>query len=180
MKIYTRRGDSGLTDLFQGGRVQKDDSRPKAYGDIDETQAVIGLARSISEGDLEKILAEVQRDLWILMAELACNPDRLDQLDERTGRCTPSMVGDLEKIIDDISSRFESPTEFVVPGETELAARLDFARTVCRRAERSSISVVNDDSAVVPYLNRLSDLLWTLARWQEGSSRTTRSVGKST
>jgi cob(I)alamin adenosyltransferase len=86
------------------------------------------------------------------------------------------MVERLEGLIDDVSGRFELPTEFVVPGEDEVSARLDVARTVCRRAERSSLSAAAEGSSVVPYLNRLSDLVWTLARWQEGVSLATRSV----
>jgi cob(I)alamin adenosyltransferase len=86
------------------------------------------------------------------------------------------MVTALEGLIDDVSERFDPPTEFVVPGEDEVSARLDVARTVCRRAERSALSVAADGSSVVSYLNRLSDLLWILARWQEGGSLTARSV----
>ena len=86
------------------------------------------------------------------------------------------MVEHLEGLIDRISARFDPPTEFVVPGENRLSALLDVARTVTRRAERDSLAAAAPDSAVVPYLNRLSDLLWTLARWQDGTSRPTRSV----
>ena len=101
---------------------------------------------------------------------------RLDLLAESGSLSTPGMVVRLEGLIDDVSGRFEPPTEFVVPGEDEVAARLDVARTVCRRAERSSLSVAAEGSSVVPYLNRLSDLVWTLARWREGVSLATRSV----
>ena len=86
------------------------------------------------------------------------------------------MVKRLESVIDDISARFDPPAEFVVPGETRLAALLDVARTVVRRAERDAIAAAGGGSHAVPYLNRLSDLLWTLARWQEGESRVTKSV----
>ena len=104
-----------------------------------------------------------------------CSSD-LDLLAESGSLSTPEMVVRLEGLIDDVSGRFEPPTEFVVPGEDEVAARLDVARTVCRRAERSSLSVAAEGSSVVPYLNRLSDLVWTLARWREGVSLATRSV----
>ena len=87
------------------------------------------------------------------------------------------MVDRLESLIDDVSARFDPPTEFVVPGEDEVSARLDVARAVCRRAERSALSAATPGSSVVPYLNRLSDLLWTLARWSEGTSVTARSLG---
>ncbi len=178
--VYTRGGDDGTTALLHGGRVAKDAARPVAYGDADEVQACIGLARAAadSEGreELSAILLGLERDLWVVMAELACNPERLSRLDGSGGRPTQAMVDRLEELIDEVATRFDPPTGFVVPGETEVAARLDLARAVCRRAERSAIAVVADDSAVVPWLNRLSDLLWTLARWQDGGSRATRSV----
>ena len=176
MKVYTRKGDDGTTGLFHGGRVAKDSPRPTAYGDVDELQAFLGLARAAATGELAEILLGLERDLWLVMAELACNPDRLDLLAESGSLPTPEMVVRLEGLIDDVSGRFEPPTEFVVPGEEEVAARLDVARTVCRRAERSALPVAAEESSVVPYLNRLSDLVWTLARWREGVSLATRSV----
>ena len=174
MKVYTRKGDDGTTGLLHGGRVAKNSSQPTAYGDVDEAQAVIGLARAVADGELAGILIDIERDLWVVMAELACNPDRLDEAGSRPG---PEMVARLESLIDDVSARFDPPTEFVVPGEDEVSARLDVARAVCRRAERSALSAAAPGSSVVPYLNRLSDLLWTLARWSEGTSVTARSLG---
>ena len=109
------------------------------------------------------------------MAELACNPEKIDNLDENS-RVTKEMVEGLEGMIDELSEKFEMPKEFVVPGEDEVSARLDVARTVCRRAERSAVGLELENSYVVPYLNRLSDLLWSAARWQEGESVTTKSV----
>ena len=178
MRVYTRRGDDGTTGLFHGGRVTKDSPRPTAYGDVDELQAFLGLARAAATGELADILLGLERDLWLVMAELACNPDRLDLLTEPGSLPTSEMVVRLEDLIDEVSGRFEPPTEFVVPGEDEVAARLDVARTVCRRAERSAMAVAAEGSSVVPYLNRLSDLVWTLARWQEGASLATRSVAE--
>lgn len=169
-RVYTRKGDDGTTGLLYGGRVSKDAPQPVAYGDVDETQAAIGLARAAAGPDLDAILVGLQRDLWLVMAELACNPDRVDQLDESGSRPTPAMVTALEGLIDDVSARFDPPTEFVVPGQDEVSARLDVARTVCRRAERSTLAAAVDGSSVLPYLNRLSDLLWTLARWQEAEA----------
>ena len=176
MKVYTRRGDDGSTDLFGGGRVSKDDPRPEAYGHVDEAQAAIGLARAAATDELAERLVGLEADLWVVMAELATNPERLHLLEAGTGRPTTTMVDRLEELIDDVSARFDPPSEFVVPGEDEVAARLDMARTVRRRAERAAVGVAAADSAVVPYLNRLSDLLWTLARWQEGTSRSARSI----
>ena len=110
------------------------------------------------------------------MSELATASGNRHKLSAGTSLVTESMVSDLEATIDDVMGRFEAPREFVVPGETVVAAHLDVARTVVRRAERSALAAAEDGSQVVPYLNRLSDLLWALARWQEGRSLTTRSV----
>jgi len=176
MKIYTRKGDDGTTGLYGGGRVPKDSAAPEAYGTVDEAQAALGLARAASEGELDELLVHLERDLWVLMAELATEHENAHKLVDGASRVTPEMVAALEAKIDEITGRFEQPTEFVVPGETELAARLDVARTVIRRAERRSMAVVAEGSQVVPYLNRLSDLVWTLARWTEGTSVETRSV----
>ena len=175
MKVYTRRGDDGSTDLLYGGRVSKNDPRPEVYGDVDETQAFIGLARAAAGEELSTLLMKVERELWTLMAELACNPEKIHNLDENS-RVTKEMVEGLEGMIDELSEKFEMPKEFVVPGEDEVSARLDVARTVCRRAERSAVGLALENSYVVPYLNRLSDLLWSAARWQEGESVTTKSV----
>lgn len=172
MKIYTRKGDDGTTGLLYGGRVPKDSPLPTAYGEVDEAQAVLGVARAEAEpgGELDTLLVALERDLWVLMAELAASPDHRDRLVPGASLVTEEMVSALEAHIDGVSERFEMPTEFVVPGESRTAAALDLARTVVRRAERHALSAVVDGSQVVPYLNRLSDLLWALARWQGGGS----------
>ena len=179
-RVYTRTGDDGSTDLLYGGRVSKDSTQPAAYGDVDELQACIGLARAAASDEarigLAEMLLGLERDLWVVMADLACNPEKLSRLGEADGRLTMAMVSHLENLIDEVSGRFNPPTEFVLPGPNEVAARLNMARTVCRRAERSSLAGAADSSAVVPYLNRLSDLLWTLARWQDESPFAARSV----
>ena len=176
MKIYTRKGDDGTTGLLYGGRVRKDDPAPAAYGDVDEAQASIGVARAHAPrgGELDRLLIGLERDLWVLMADLATDAGNRDKLTPEVSLVTQAMVDGLESLIDDLTERTELPAEFVVPGEEPVAAFLDVARTVVRRAERSSLAAVVDDSLVVAYLNRLSDLLWTLARWQEGTSLTAR------
>ena len=174
MRIYTRRGDDGTTGLLHGGRVPKDSPLPTAYGTVDEAQAALGLARAESDEELDGVLVGLERDLWVVMAELATNPERRADLTPGETLVTAEMVTRLEGLIDDFSGRFEPPTEFVVPGQTRAAACLDLARTVVRRAERATLAAELPDSEVGPYLNRLSDLLWTLARWQEGQSLTTR------
>lgn len=167
-KLYTGKGDDGTTGLFYGGRVPKDDDRPAAYGTVDEAQAVIGLARAAARGgEVDRILVGLERDLYVLMAELATLPENRHKLVPGQSAVTDEMVSALGTMTDDIGGRFEFPTEFVVPGQDEVSARLDVARTVVRRAERASVAVDIDGSHVVPYLNRLSSLLWTMARWVE-------------
>jgi len=172
MRIYTRKGDDGTTGLLYGGRVAKDADAPTAYGDVDEAQAVLGLARAeCGRGsELDELLVTLERDLWVLMAELATDPANREKLVAGASLVTDEMVSALERVIDDLSDRFEAPKEFVVPGQTRVAALLDVGRTVVRRAERQALRAAALDSHVVPYLNRLSDLLWTMARWQEGES----------
>jgi|TARA_B100001540_G_scaffold313174_1_gene335611 cob(I)alamin adenosyltransferase len=178
MKIYTRNGDDGTTGLFYGGRVRKDSDHPSAYGDVDEAQAAIGHARSQVErgSEIDSILVHVLRDLWVLMAELATLPENRDKLEDGVSLVTNTMVEDLEKYIDKTSEKFSAPTEFVIPGQNQTAAALDIARTVVRRAERSTLKIQIDDSFVGPYLNRLSDLMWMLARWQDQGSLSAREI----
>ena len=178
MKIYTRTGDDGTTGLYFGGRVDKNSARPTAYGDVDELQAWLGVARAGSDdAELAALLVGLQHDLWVVMADLATAAENRDKLTDDATRVSRAMVDQMEPLIDRLTERFELPAGFVVPG----GAALDVARTVARRAERSAISVDQADSLVVPYLNRLSDLLWTMARWQDGSSvpvRSTDSLGE--
>jgi cob(I)alamin adenosyltransferase len=181
MKVYTRKGDDGSTGLLYGGRVPKDAPGPSAYGTTDEAVAALGLARAETEpgGDLAELLVRLQRELFVVGAELATRPDNRSKLVPGTTLVTAEMVTALEPMIDETTARFEPPTEFVLPGETRVAAALDLARTVVRRAERESVTATTDgwlgpDSQVVPYLNRLADLCWTLARWQEGEFRPAR------
>lgn len=184
MKIYTRKGDDGTTGLYYGGRVRKDDPAPMAYGDVDEAQAAIGVARAEvrmyaddpSAVELDTVLIALERDLWVLMADLATDELNRTKLVPGMSQVTDEMVAHLETLIDDYTTRFELPKEFVVPGQNRLSALLDVARTVTRRAERSSLRAVADDSLVITYLNRLSDLLWTIARFAEhGATLTARS-----
>ena len=170
VKIYTRRGDDGTTGLLYGGRVRKDAPAIEANGAVDEAQAALGVARAEAErgSELDELLVALERDLYVLMAEVATAPDNRSKLTPGTSAVTPDMVTALEHRIDDLKERFEMPADFVVPGQNRVAAALDVARTVVRRAERLIVaSPPGDDSQVGPYLNRLSDLLWAMARWQE-------------
>jgi cob(I)alamin adenosyltransferase len=171
VRIYTRGGDDGTTGLYFGGRVRKDDPAPRAYGTVDEAQAFIGLARAeTSDAELDALLIRLERDLYVCMSELATAEANRTKLTAGTTLVTEEMVAALEPLIDDLIARFEMPADFVIPGANRVAAALDVARTVVRRGERESLAVAVDGSYVVPYLNRLSDLLWALARWQEGGA----------
>ena len=181
MKVYTRTGDDGTTGLLYSGRVRKDDVGPEAYGDVDEAVSALGLARATTEAgsELHELLVRIQRELFVVGAELATAPDNRRKLDAGTTLVTAAMVDALEPVIDDVTARYDPPQEFVLPGEHRVAAALDLARTVVRRAERRSVAAVHEGwldagSEVVRYLNRLADLVYTLARWQEGSFRPVR------
>ena len=181
MKVYTRTGDDGTTALFYGGRVAKDAVGPSAYGTTDEVVSALGLARAECEpsSEIGVLLIRLQRELFVVGAELATAPENRTKLTDATTRVTSAMVTALEPIIDDLTGRFEAPTEFVLPGENRISAALDLARTTTRRAERECVTATREgwlepESQVVPYLNRLADLCWTLGRWQEGQYRAAR------
>jgi len=178
VKVYTRTGDDGTTGLFYGGRVGKDDAGPAAYGAVDEAVSALGMARAETEpgSELHDLLLRLQRELFVVGAELATAPDNRHKLESDVSATSAAMVERLEPIIDDVTTRFEPPREFVVPGENRVAAALDLARTVVRRAEREAVGAtrvgwLEPTSQAVPYLNRLADLVYTLARWQEGNWR---------
>jgi cob(I)alamin adenosyltransferase len=170
VRIYTRDGDDGTTGLLFGGRVRKDDAAIELNGAVDEAQAFIGLARSGLErgSELDELLVHLERDLWVLMSEVATAPENRRKLVAHKSLVTDDMVTRLEGEIDALAERTELPKQFVVPGEDRVAAGLDVARTVVRRAERLSVAHPVDGSVVPAYLNRLSDLLWAAARFQEG------------
>ena len=170
VKLYTGKGDDGTTGLLYGGRVRKDSPSVEANGAVDEAQATIGLARAevARDSEVDLVLIGVERDLWVLMAELATLPENRGKLVPGSSLVSAEMLRALEATVDELGTRFELPAEFVIPGQNRLSALLDVARTVVRRAERLALGVVPPDSFAVPYLNRLSTLLWVMARWQEG------------
>lgn len=178
VSFYTRKGDDGSTGLLYGGRVPKDDARPEAYGAVDEAQAAIGAARAEAErgSELDELLLGIERDLYVLMAELATLPENRSKLTPGASLVTPEMVARIEAATDDLAARFEMPREFVLPGQDRTSALLEVARTVVRRAERRAVPVAEPDSSAVPYLNRLSSLLWAAARWVEGEPVRARSA----
>ncbi|PYO93424.1 MAG: cob(I)yrinic acid a,c-diamide adenosyltransferase [Gemmatimonadetes bacterium] len=165
MKIYTKTGDAGETGLFGGGRVPKDDPRVCAYGDVDETNAAIGFAASLEPGSFESdALQAIQRDLFAIGAELA-TPDPSKR--RAGGALEPDRVSALEQLIDKYEGALPALKNFILPAGTPKAAALHLARTTCRRAERSVVSLARDEqinAVIIHYLNRLSDLLFMLAR----------------
>lgn len=186
MRIYTRKGDSGSTGLlFGGARVSKADARTEAYGTTDEAVSALGLARAAigaqtdrTEARLAELVLRLQRELFVVGAELATHVGRRERLTDEVSRVTPAMVVALEGEIDDLETLVEQPKEFVVPGESLAGAALDLARTSVRRAERRAVALAEagelPDSQVLPYLNRLADLLFVMARVADGGFRAVR------
>lgn len=172
MKIYTRKGDDGSTGLFHGGRVAKDDTGPEAYGTVDEAVAALGIARAAADEPLAGRILQVQRSLFVLAAELATSPGRRERLEPGVSLVTQAMVDELESSIDAVEAESGLPTEFIVPGGSPVAAAIDLARTIVRRAERRTVTHVRaagvTDSMAVTFLNRLADYLYVLARSAEG------------
>jgi cob(I)alamin adenosyltransferase len=167
MKIYTKTGDAGETSLFGGMRVPKDDLRVRAYGEVDELNAALGLAMAFEPADAA--LASIQRDLFTIGAELATpDPAKLGKALNRSGAAIGgSDVGALEDMIDHHEAKLKPLKNFILPGGTPKAAAFHLARTICRRAERSVVALSHVEKinpAIVHYLNRLSDLLFVLAR----------------
>jgi cob(I)alamin adenosyltransferase len=169
-RLWTGKGDDGTSGLYYGGREPKTSDRFEALGTIDEAQAAIGVARAeaASRPELDAMLVTVERDLWVLMAEVATDDDNRSKLVADTSLVTGEMVASVESTIQEVAALFDLPSEFVVPGQDRGSALLDLARSVVRRAERRAAAIAVEGSFVIPYLNRLSSLLWTLARWVEG------------
>jgi cob(I)alamin adenosyltransferase len=174
VKIYTRKGDDGTTGLWYGGRRSKADARIEAYGAIDEAGSALGVARAGCGSDLVEVTADIlllQRDLFVAGAELAAAPESSDRLEDGVSRVTAEMVAELEPAIDNYMERVDLPPKFVIPGGTEVSARLDLARATLRRAERR-VAALNEAGAlasphVLSYLNRAADLLYAMARYTD-------------
>jgi cob(I)alamin adenosyltransferase len=186
VKVYTKRGDDGTTGLLYGGRVDKHDLRTTAYGTVDETCSALGLARAELVGDPDRahlhdeVLA-VQRELFVVGAQLATLEEHWDRLEPGLSRVDDAMVDALDRRIDACVERHPLPKEFVVPGGTRAAAALDLARTVIRRAEREVVAMQRagllPDDVPMRYLNRCADLLYVLAREAEGTHLSSRADG---
>jgi len=166
MKIYTKTGDGGETGLGDGSRVRKDHARVAAFGDVDELNASIGVARTHGDEELSQLLDGVQRDLFAIGAQIADPRAQVASRKEKAALAAGRIV-DLERAIDAREAQMPPLTAFILPGGTPLAASLHVARTVCRRAERSVLALGRTDPVdplILVYLNRLSDLLFVLAR----------------
>jgi cob(I)alamin adenosyltransferase len=182
--VATGRGDDGTTGLLYGGdRISKDDPRTEAYGTVDETVVALGLVRAELglkdqygvlgswQSELRDLILRLQRELFVVAAELATNPEAWDRLEDGRTRVSAAMLEALDADLRATEARVTMPREFVVPGETRLSALLEQARTITRRAERRIVTLQRQGSLppgrVLPYLNRLADLLWILARAAE-------------
>ena len=183
--VATRRGDDGTTGLLFGGeRIAKDDLRTEAYGTIDEAVVALGLVRAqlgatqpdgfeLAVGDLATVILRIQRELFVAAAELATQPGALNRQVDGVSRVSAAMLHGVETLLRDSEAGIVMPTEFVVPGETLVSAALELARTILRRAERRAVTLglegLIPGPHLLPYLNRLADLLWVLARAAEQS-----------
>ena len=186
MRIYTRKGDRGTTGLLFGGeRVPKSHPRTEAYGTTDEAVSALGLARAaLGGGGFADLVLRLQRELFVVGAELATHADRRTRLTPEITLVTEPMVAALEREIDDLEARHPQPTEFVLPGESLAGAALDLARATVRRAERACVVLDTagelPGSFVIPYLNRLADLLFVMARAADGGFTPMRVETRST
>lgn len=178
IKIYTKTGDDGTTSLFSGGRVAKHHLRVESYGTVDELNSVLGVVRTHKPyGD--EWLARIQHQLFNLGADLATP---LDAKSSWVVRMDSETIGWLETVIDEMTAQLPELKNFILPGGSPAAAHIHVARTICRRAERLAVTLQEDEPIgehVIPYLNRLSDFLFTLARWENlkaGLSEETWSV----
>jgi cob(I)alamin adenosyltransferase len=177
-RIYTKMGDDGTTGLLYGSRVPKDDPATDAYGTTDEAVAALGLARALcDEKRAREEILSLQRELFVVGADLATNPTERDRLEPEVSLVTERMVERLERRIDELVAAHPLPDAFVVPGADPVGAALDLARSIVRRAERRVVGLERSGAGVNPeirrYLNRLSDLIFVMARRQAGDGEPT-------
>lgn len=171
-KVTTGTGDTGYTGLLGDQRVPKYDPRPDTFGTVDEATSALGLARAMTkDARVKEIIYKLQQDLYLLMAELATPPENYEKMGFRM---TAEHVQHLEQVEEDLKKEVEIPNKFIIPGDTVDGAALDLARTIIRRAERMAVKLLHDgviqNGEVVRYLNRLSDLVFILARYVEVKS----------
>ncbi|MSQ34086.1 MAG: cob(I)yrinic acid a,c-diamide adenosyltransferase [Dehalococcoidia bacterium] len=172
MKIYTRKGDGGETSLLYGVRVPKDDPRCEAYGAVDEAVSALGVAYAAATKErTRQLLRQVERELFVVGSELATPPEHYAKSQQRGWVITEAMVAVLEQAIDELEPQVQMPTAFIAPGTNPASAALDLARAVLRRAERRLVTLHRQggtqNPALLQYLNRLNDLVYMLARFEE-------------
>lgn len=172
MSIATKTGDGGETSLMYGRRVSKTDPRVEAYGSVDELTAALGMARAVSSHVLADEIFAVQKELIVVMGELATSAEDISRFKSDGYKITSAEMVDrlTAKIVDLERDKSLHPKDWVIPGASPVSAALDVARTACRRAERRVIALGNANPEIVRYLNRLSDLCWLLARYSERQS----------
>jgi cob(I)alamin adenosyltransferase len=171
-KVTTGTGDTGYTGLLGEQRVPKYDPRPDTFGTVDEATSALGLARALTaDAKVKQIIYQVQQELYLLMGELATPPENYEKMGLRM---TPEHVQRLEQVENALKTEVEIPNKFIIPGDSPDGAALDLARTIIRRAERMAVKLLHDgiiqNGEVVRYLNRLSDLIFILARYIEVKS----------
>lgn len=171
-RLSTRTGDDGTTGLLYGGRVSKADPRVEAYGAVDEAVSALGLARSLSRDErVRSIVREVQRDLFTVGAELATDPAHRETFRAHFRPVTAEMTARVDAWLEELEREVELPRSFILPGGSPASSALDLARSILRRAERRAVSL--KDAGLLPnpeilrYLNRLADLLFLLARYED-------------
>jgi len=174
VKIYTKKGDDGTTGLLYGGRVGKDDGRTEVYGTLDEVVSALGLARGAGLSErVEAIVVRLQREMFLVGAQLATAPENQSKLEAGASKVDPSMTEKAERDIDALLEEHPLPQEFILPGAALASAGLDVARATVRRAERQAVAMHRQDlipdPEILRYLNRVSDLLFSLARFEEAS-----------
>ena len=171
-KVYTKFGDSGETSLLYGGRISKNSPNTEAYGITDEAVSVMGLARAFTSDErVNNMLRQLQRELFTIAAELATDPGKYELFQQHFTPVTEEMVTSLETAIDSLEEEFTMPTVFILPGGSQASSAIDLARCVIRTAERRVVAMAQQDlltnSLIMTYLNRLGDLLFVLARYED-------------
>ncbi|MQF94222.1 MAG: cob(I)yrinic acid a,c-diamide adenosyltransferase [SAR202 cluster bacterium] len=171
-RVYTKFGDAGETSLLYGGRVSKNSPNTEAYGITDEAVSAMGMARAFtSDQRVNDLLRELQRELFTIAAELATDPDKYELFQQHFQPVTVEMVDHLEEAIDTLEQDFTMPTVFILPGGSPASAAIDLARCIIRTAERRVVAMAEQElltnGLIMSYLNRLGDLLFVLARYED-------------
>ena len=182
-RVYTKFGDKGETSLLYGGRVSKNNPHTEAYGVTDEAVSAMGLARAMSSDQRVKdLLRQLQSELFTVAAELATDPDKYELFKQHFSSVTPEMVENLENAIDSLEQDMEMPKVFILPGGSPASAATDLARCIIRTAERRVVAMAEADlltnDLIVSYLNRLGDLLFVVARYEDRELPLERATGQ--